>query len=123
MKQVSFRRCNLKNAGWLQDDRSQAVMIDLENYDVFSCTLELLSGSMSGTDIHVQWANSVHGPWSDFDTAQHFDNTKRATVLMGQVGRLVRLDVQTTSAADALCDVVFSARSSSLTPAAGASTV
>jgi len=123
MRTIAFRRCNLKYAGWLHDENSAAVVVDLQSYDVFSCTLELITGSMSGTDIHVQWANGIHGPWTDFDTHQHFDNTKRATVLMGQVGPLVRLSVETASASDALADIVFSMRSSQLTPAAGAATV
>jgi hypothetical protein len=112
MKNIAFRGCNLNQAGWLVDSTSAAVVVDLEDYDLFSCTLELLSGSMSGSQVQLQYSNAITGPWVDFDTAIHLDNTKRTSGLVAHVGSLVRLYVSATPGATAIADVVFHVRGS-----------
>lgn len=112
MKNIAFRGCNLNVLGWLVDSTSAPVVVDLEDYDLFSCTCELVTGSMSGSQVQVQYSNGITGPWVDFDTAVHIDNQKRTSGLVAHVGRLVRLYVNAIPGTTAVADIVFHIRGS-----------
>jgi hypothetical protein len=112
MKNVAFRGCDLSKAGWLVDGTSAPVVVDLADFDLFNITIELLIGSMSGSQVQVQYSNHMCGPWVDFDSVVHLDNTKRTSGLVGHVGRLVRLYVSSTPGGTAIADVYYHVRGS-----------